>query len=212
VEISIGDAVPEMIAQPDLPQELRPPAVPLPRPAKRSATAPELVEEPSILGKFEQLVTKTPKPAPLIAPPDQDPRVIYLIPFVTLMVPPEVHERLFDQFVDTLNQRGEEQRLKFVILKQALDKIDKNWLATRKHVFGEIFGYVEDSGCCSTTMRANVRLIYYRAHQPEPALRYEYPVQVFFDHDRSNLAVERQKLADQVVTALVNELFKVLQP
>ena len=211
-EITISSAVPEMIAQPDLPQELRPPAVPLPRPARRPAAAPELTDEPSIVGKFEQLVTKAPKPVPLLVAPDPDPGVIYLVPFVTLMVPPEVHERVFDQFVDTLNRQGAEQRLKFVILKQALNKVDQNWLASRKHVLGEIFGYVEDSGCCSTTIRANVRLLYYRAHQPEPTLRYEYPVQVFFDHDRSNLPVERQKLADQIVTALVNQLFKALQP
>jgi hypothetical protein len=211
-EIAVSSAVPEMIAQPDLPQELRPPAVPLPRPARRPAAAPELTDEPSIVGKFEQLVTKAPKPVPLLAAPDPDPGVIYLVPFVTLMVPPEVHEQVFDQFVDTLNQQGAEQRLKFVILKQALNKVDQNWLTSRKHVLGEIFGYVEDSGCCSTTIRANVRLLYYRAHQPEPTLRYEYPVQVFFDHDRSNLPVERQKLADQIVTALVNQLFKALQP
>ncbi len=135
-----------------------------------------------------------------------------MLPFIWLMVPPEVQERVFDQFVDTLNQRGVAQKLKFVIFKQGLDKTQHAWLDARKYALGEIFGYVEDSGCCSTDLRTRVRLTYYRAHQAEPVLKYEYPVRTFFDHDRSTLAVERQKLADQIAAVLVEEMFKALQP
>lgn len=204
-------AVPEVIAQPDLPQELRPPGVPLPRPGRLPKAAPP-TEEPLLLAKLQEPLGRTPKPPPLLPVPDPEPGVVYVAPFITLMVPTEVRERVFDQFIDTLNQRGAERKLKFVILKQGLDKVDHNWLGARKHVFGEIYGYVEDSGCCSTDLRTRVRLTYYRAHQPEPALKFEYPVRVFFDHDRSNLTVERQKLADQVAAALVDELLKALQP
>jgi hypothetical protein len=128
------------------------------------------------------------------------------------MVPPEVEERIFDQFIDTLNQLGAARKLKFVILKQGVNKTDPVWLGARKHAVGEIYGYVEESGCCSTDIRARVRLTYYRAHQVEPVLKYEYPVRVFFEHERSTLAVERHKLADQIAGVLVEELFKALEP
>jgi hypothetical protein len=164
------------------------------------------------MAKLQAPLARTPKPPPLLPEPDADPGIVYVAPFITLMVPPEVQERVFDQFVDTLNQRGAAQKLKFVILKQGIDKVDRSWLEARKYAVGEIYGYVEDSGCCSTDLRTRVRLTYYRAHQPEPVLKYEYPVRTFFDHDRSNLAAERQKLADQIAGALVDELFKAFQP
>lgn len=203
--------VPAVIAQPDLPQELRPPGVPQPRPARVPEAAPP-VDEPTLLGKLQDLFGRTPKPPPLLPPPDPEPGVVYVVPFITLMVPSEFRERAFDQFVDTLNQRGNERDLRFVILKQGLDKIDRDWLGERKYVLGEIYGYVEDSGCCSTDLRTRARLTFYRAHLPDPALKYEYPVRTFFEHDQSNLTVERQKLADQVANVLADELFKALQP
>lgn len=205
-----GDAVPDVIAQPDLPQELRPPGVPLPRPGRVPKAPP--AEEPLLLAKLQEPLARTPKPAPLLPQPDAEPGVVYVAPFITLMVPSEVRERIFDQFVDTLNQRGAERKLKFVILKQGLDKVDRGWLGARKYVLGEIYGYVEDSGCCSTDLRTRARLTFYRAHQAEPALKFEYPVRTFFDHDRSTLTAERQRLADQIASVLVEELFKTLQP
>jgi hypothetical protein len=203
--------VPAVIAQPDLPQELRPPGVPLPRPGRLPKSSPPS-EEPVLLAKLQEPLPRTLKPPPLLPAADPEPGVIYVLPFISLMVPAEVQERVFDQFVDVLNQRGAAQKLKFVIVKQGLDKTDRAWLAARKHAVGEIYGYVEESGCCSTDLRTRVRLTYYHAHQTEPALKYEYPVRTFFDHDRSTLVVERQKLADQIAAALVEEMFKALPP
>jgi hypothetical protein len=99
-----------------------------------------------------------------------------------------------------------------VILKQGLDKTDRSWLGARKYVLGEVCGYVEESGCCSTDIRTRVRMSYYRSHQEEPVLKYEYPARAFFEHDRSTLDVERIKFADQIAGVLVEELFKALQP
>jgi hypothetical protein len=209
--IAQASEVPAVIAQPDLPQELRPPGVPQPRPGRLPEAAPP-AEEPTILGRLQDLFGRTPKPPPLLPPPDPEPGVVYVVPFITLMVPAEVRERTFDQFVDLLNQRGSERGLKFVILKQGLDKIDRTWLSERKYVLGEIYGYVEDSGCCSTDLRTRARLTFYRAHLPDPALKYEYPVRKFFDHDLSTLTLERQKLADQISRVLAEELLKALQP
>lgn len=206
-----ANQVPSVISQPDLPQELRPPGIPLPRPG-RLPKAPLSAAEPLLLTKLQEPLPRTPKAPPLLPELDPEPGVVYIAPFITLMVPPEVQERVFDQFVDTLNQRGAARQLKFVILKQGLDKIDRTWLGARKYALGEIYGYVEDSGCCSTDLRTRVRLTYYRPRETSPSLKFEYPVRVFFDHDHSTLAVERQKLADQIAAALVDELFKALQP
>jgi len=203
--------VPDIISQPDLPQELRPPGLPLPRPSRLPKATPP-PEEPVLLAKFPEPMARTPKPPPLLPEPDPEPGVVYVAPFITLMVPPEVEERIFDQFIDTLNELGAARMLKFVILKQGLDKTDRAWLGARKHAVGEIYGYVEESGCCSTDIRTRVRLTYYRAHQDEPVLKYEYPARVFFEHERSTLAVERHKLADQIAGVLVEELFKALEP
>lgn len=203
--------VPAVIAQPDLPQELRPPGVPQPRPGRLPEAAPP-AEEPTLFGKLQDLFGRTPKPPPLLPPPDPEPGVVYVVPFITLMVPAEVRERTFDQFVDLLNQNGAEQGLRFVILKQGLDKLDRAWLDERKYVLGEIYGYVEDSGCCSTDLRTRARLTFYRAHLPDPSLKYEYPVRTFFDHDQSTLTIERQKLSDLIAEVLAGELLKVLKP
>ena len=45
---------------------------------------------------------------------------VYVVPFETLMVPPEVTADLFNRFVDRLNQAGAEHGHEFVILKQGL--------------------------------------------------------------------------------------------
>ena len=209
--LSGANEVPSVISQPDLPQELRPPGIPLPRPG-RLPKAPLPAAEPLLLTKLQEPLPRTPKAPPLLPELDPEPGVVYIAPFITLMVPSAVQERVFDQFVDTLNQRGAARQLKFVILKQGLDKIDRTWLGARKYALGEIYGYVEDSGCCSTDLRTRVRLTYYRPREATPARIFEYPVRAFFDHDHSTLAVERQKLADQIAAALVDELFKALQP
>jgi hypothetical protein len=181
------------------------------RPGK-TPKAPAPAEEPLLLAKLQEPLPRTPKPPPLLPEPDAEPGVVYVAPFITLMVPAEVRERIFDQFVDTLNQQGASHGLKFVILRQAIDRIDRDWLGQRKYVLGEIYSYVEDSGCCSTDLRARARLTYYRAHQTDPALKFEYPVRTFFEHDRSTLAAEREKIADQIAAALVEEMTKALQP
>ena len=206
-------AVPSVIAQPALPQELRPPGLPTPRPTRTPKGAQEPpAEEPLRLAKLPDKVGRTPKQPPLMPEADPDPGVIYVVPFQALMVPAEVHERIFDQFVDVLNERGAAQGLKFVILKQGLERVSPEWLAARKHVQGEVFGYVEESGCCSTDLRTKARLTYYRANQPEPSFKFEYPIRKMFEHDQSTLPVERQKLADQVAEVLIEEMLRALQP
>lgn len=203
--------VPSVIAQPDIPQELRPPGVPAVRPTRLPAAPPPKEDEKVLTAKLPGKIGRTQKKEPLLPPPDPEPGIVYVVPFITLMVPDAVRERIFDQFVDKLNETGANRKLRFVILKEPLEKIDREWLDARKYVYGEVFGYVEDSGCCSTDLRAKARLTYYRAHHPEPTLRYEFPIRTFFEHNQTSIDVERTRLADQIANALVAELTKALQ-
>ena len=160
----------------------------------------------------EPLKNIEPRRAPNLLPePEPEPGVVYVVPFVAVMVPDEVNARVFDQFVDTLNREGEALGLQFVILKEGLQRISPEWLAIRKYVTGELYAYVEDSGCCSTDLRTKASLTYRRPNQGDPTFGFEYPVKSFFDHDRSTIDIERVRLADDIAMTLANELLKALQ-
>lgn len=137
-------------------------------------------------------------------------QTIYLVPFTTVMVPMPVAEAVFDLFVETLNASGPAAGYEFVILKDDLDRVDPAWLRKATYVTGEIFGYVEESGCCSTDIRSKSRLALYRPGSSEPKLRHEYPAKAFFDHDYSTLAAERKKLAERISHDLSHRLIQAL--
>lgn len=137
-------------------------------------------------------------------------QTIYLVPFTTIMVPLPVAEAVFDQFVETLNENGAATGYEFVILKDDLERVDPIWLRKATYVTGEIFGYVEESGCCSTDIRSKSRLALYRPGSSEPKLRHEYPAKAFFDHDYSTIDVERKKLAQRISLDLSSQLLKAL--
>jgi hypothetical protein len=206
------DLVAAVVAQPDIPRELRPSGVPIVRPG-RTARRTTAAEDELLLASIpEPLKNVEPPGLPDLLPePEPDPGVVYVVPFVAVMVPTEVNARVFDQFVDTLNREGETLGLQFVILKEGLERVSPQWLSARKYVTGEIYAYVEDSGCCSTDLRTKARLTYRRPNQEAPTFGFEYPVKRFFDHDLSSLDVERVKLADDIAVTLSNELLKVLK-
>jgi hypothetical protein len=137
-------------------------------------------------------------------------QTIYLVPFTTVMVPLPVAEAVFDQFVETLNASGPAAGYDFVILKDDLERVDPAWLRKATYVTGEIFGYVEESGCCSTDIRTKSRLALYRPGSSEPKLSHEYPAKAFFDHDYSSLATERKKLAERISQDLSGRLIQAL--
>ena len=205
------NTVASMISQPDIPQALRPPGIPTVRPSPAS-TFTEPTSELIVASIPEPLRRTFPAPLPQLLPDlVPEPGVIYVIPFAAVMVPNDFIARVFDQFVDLLNQGGEDLGLQFVILKEALQGVDPDWLAVRQYVTGEIYGYVEDSGCCSTDLRTKARLTYRRPKQELPAFRYEYPVRIFFEHDRSTIDVERAKVAEEIAANLSSELLTVLR-
>lgn len=208
----VADTLPDLIASPGLPFELRPQGVPTPhaRKARRATHRPAN-------GAHDLAITinkpgRTPTKPPLLPAPASDPQVVYVLPFTNVMVPDDVQTRVFDQFVDTLNQQSEQLHQEFVILKEGLNEATQAWLTSRKYIAGEVFNYVEDASCCSTEMRARLRIKFFHPNQNEPAANIEYTYRSFFDHDRSTLAVERQKLADNVVGILVGRVLPILAP
>ena len=206
------DLVAAVVAQPNIPQEFRPSGIPVVRPGR--------VTRRTTIDEDELLVASIPAPLKIVEPPrlpdllpepEPEPGVIYVVPFVAIMVPDEVNARIFDQFVDLLIREGAALGLQFVILKEGLQRTSPEWLATRQYVTGEIYAYVEDSGCCSTDLRTKARLTYRHPSQNNPAFGFDYPVKSFFDHDRSTLNVERAKLSDDIAATLAGELLKALQ-
>lgn len=135
---------------------------------------------------------------------------LYVVPFTTVMVPREVEEGIFDQFIDALNAKGESSRYEFVILKQDLASIGSDWLSSHYYLTGDLFAYVEDSGCCSTTIRSRSRLKLFQPGQSEPTLVMEYPREIFFEHDYSSVHVQRQRLAADIANTLAQKLLKSL--
>lgn len=206
------DTVASMVSQPDIPQVLRPSGVPVVRPP-RPVRSPEVDEDALIVATMPKPLKQTIPvlPPQLLPVPVPEPGVIYVVPFVAIMVPNEVNDRFFDEFVDQLNQGGEEFGVQFVILKQALQRVDPDWLAIRKYVTGEIYAYVEDSSCCATELRAKARLSYHIPGREVPVFAHEYPIRIFFDHDSSTIDVERVKVAEDIAAKLSAELLKTLR-
>lgn len=137
-------------------------------------------------------------------------RLLYVVPFLTIMVPAEVEAGVFDHFVDALNEQGAASGYEFVILKEDIETIDPEQLAGRTYLTGEIYGYVEESGCCSTSMRLKSRARLFQPGQTAPTLELSYPKEVFFEHDYSTLVVERRKLMDDISTALADSVLAAL--
>ncbi len=206
------DMVAAVVSQPDLPPELRPSGVPVVRPG-RAARTREVSEDQVLVASLPEPLRQVEPPRPPKLLPDEEPEpgIVYIVPFVGVMVPKEVNTRIFDQFVDRMNLEGEALELQFVILKSGLQRVSPEWLAVRQYVTGEIYAYVEDSSCCSTDLRTKAKLTYHRPNQATPPFGYEYPVKRFFDHDRSSVEIERTKLADDIAETLSSELIKALR-
>lgn len=206
------DSVAPIVAQPDIPQNLRPPGVPVVRPG-RAQSQNSVVDEAPLLSSLPTTIPrKEPKVVPELLPePEPEPNVVYIVPFGSVMVPKEVNAHLFDQFVDLMINKESQLGLQFVILKGGLERVDSLWLEKRKYITGELYAYVEESGCCSTDIRAKARITYKRPYSNAPVFGFEFPVSVFFDHDVSTLEQERMKLADEIASELSQELFKALK-
>ena len=135
------------------------------------------------------------------------PATLYIIPFLNVMIPAGVSSELFDVFIDEMLVVGESHGMSVRIVKQNIDTVDREWLGRQTFVTGEVFGYVEESGCCSTQINAKVRAYLYRPGSNEPDRELVVPGDVFFEHDLSSLEKERALLASRMAKALATGLF-----
>jgi len=135
---------------------------------------------------------------------------LYVVPFLTVMVPQAVREEIFDRFVDVLSEKGVTSRYDVVILKQELERIEPEWLENHYVVVGELFAYVEESGCCNTTIRSRSRIRLFQPGQKEAVMVMEYPREIFFDHDYSTIDKQRRLLARDIAEQLADYLMKTL--
>lgn len=143
----------------------------------------------------------------LKAPPSG--ATLYVVPFAAVMVPQEIVDGIFDRLVDELNATAP-NGAPVVILKRDLKEIDATWLADKYYLTGELFGYVRDSGCCSTELRLRTRVNYHQPGNERPTLTITCPREELFDHDISTFDIERQKLIDELTQTLVVELRREL--
>jgi len=150
------------------------------------------------------------KTADCLPPPPGE--TLYVVPFLAVMVPSAIEAGILDRLVDTLNRAAPQTGREVVIVKRPSAEIDPEWLTRRHYLSGEIFGFVRDSGCCSTELRLKSRLKYYQPGASQPTLTLTLKRETFFDHDSSNLELEQERLIGEVVAAFAGELLPFLTP
>lgn len=137
---------------------------------------------------------------------------LYVVPFAAVLAPEELTSAIFDRFVDGFDVAAAGSGLTASILKRDPATIDSTWLERQYYVTGELFAYREDAGCCSTDLRLRARL---QLHQPGtvyPVVRIEIPYAVLFDHDRSDLEAEKERLIEHLSTQLRSALLAEIAP
>lgn len=138
---------------------------------------------------------------------------LYIVPFDATLVPPDFGDPIFDAFVDTLNARRKQTKVgRFVILKEDLKEVEPAWLIKQVYISGDIWGYVETSGCCSTEMRVKSRLYLYEPGKNSPTFEVFVPVEGYFDHDRGDITAAKARLGKKLAQDLAEAVIKKLTP
>lgn len=145
--------------------------------------------------------------------PLKEREILYLVPFNSTLVPPDFGNPIFDEFVDTLNARRKQTRVRhFVILKEELKEVEPAWLVKQIYVSGDVWGYLEDSGCCSTEMKVKSRIFLYEPGKSSPTLEVFIPAEHFFEHDTSTLKAAKARLGKKLARELADAIIKKLTP
>lgn len=141
--------------------------------------------------------------------PEQD--LVYIVPFESILVPDRFATKVFDDFVDNLNAARKSAGLNaFFILKDGLKEVDPSWLTRQVYIKGELWGYVENSGCCQTELKAKSRIHVFEPGKKDATLDILVPAETFFDHDQSTLAKEQDKLAAKLASQLSDHVISQL--
>ncbi len=152
-------------------------------------------------------VTKSPD---FTVSPNQE--VMPVVPFANILVPNSFAETVFNTFVDTLNDNRASTSIKwFTIIKEDMKEVAQTLPPDHLYLAGELWSYIEDSGCCSTELRVKGRLRFYSAVYKEPLLEIQLPMESFFEHDNSSLVLERERLAQRLAGEMSKQVLKVLQ-
>ncbi|AAR36727.1 lipoprotein [Geobacter sulfurreducens] len=158
----------------------------------------------------------TPRPAVSVSPdfrPTGGVETAYVVPFASALVPELFSETAFNDFVDLLNgRRGETGIASFVILKEEVKEVDPTWLDRQHYISGDIWSYVEDSGCCATSIRVKARAYLHEPGRKDPVAEIFVPLEAFFDHDRSTVERERDRLARTLARELADRFAVILAP
>ena len=139
-------------------------------------------------------------------------KMLPILPFTATLVPPHLSETVFNDFVDGMNEKQAKTGFSwFGIVKDDITALEK--VLPPSHIFinGEIWSYIENSGCCSTELRIKSRVRVYRLLSRELLWEAEFPMESFFEHDNSTLAAERVKLGLGLSDAMIKETVKALQ-
>lgn len=138
-------------------------------------------------------------------------KMLPILPFTATLVPQQLAETVFNDFVDGLNENQEKAGFTwFGIVKDDINALEK--VLPPSHVFinGEIWSYIENAGCCSTELRIKSRVRVYRLLSRELLWEAEFPLESFFEHDNSTLAVERAKLGRKLSEEMIKTTVKAL--
>lgn len=138
---------------------------------------------------------------------------VYVVPFDATLVPPDFGNPIFDEFVDLLNARRKQTKVgQFVILKEELKEVEPSWLIKQVYISGDIWGYVEKSGCCSTEVKVKSRIYLYEPGKNTPTFEVFVPVEHFFEHDRSDVSAAKAYLGNKLAQDLAEAVIKKLSP
>lgn len=138
---------------------------------------------------------------------------LYIVPFDATLVPGDFGDPIFNQFVDMLNNRRKQTKVsRFVILKDELRDVEPAWLIKQTYISGDIWGYVETSGCCSTDMKVKSRIYLYEPGNNTPSFEVFVPVEHFFDHGRSDITTAKARLGTKLAQDLAEAVIKKLTP
>ncbi|MSM39491.1 MAG: hypothetical protein GJT30_07715 [Geobacter sp.] len=143
--------------------------------------------------------------------PPAELETVYVIPFSSTLVPADLQETVFNELVDVLNEKRDQAGIHlFEIIKGDLGDVDKEWLAKQTYLSGELWSYVENSGCCQTELRIRSRISLTEPGKTAPTFEVFLPLDGFFDHDQSTLEKEKLKLARRLARELASKVITAL--
>jgi hypothetical protein len=143
----------------------------------------------------------------------QDREALYIVPFDATLVPPDFGDPIFNQFVDILNSRRKQTKVgRFAILIEELKEVEPAWLIKQIYISGDIWGYVETSGCCSTDMKVKSRIYLYEPGKNTPTFEVFVPVEHYFEHDRGDITTAKARLGTKLALDLAEAVLKKLTP